>query len=344
MERNILFICGSLNQTMILHKIATQLPEYHCYFTPFYADGLMGWLSAKGFLDFTILGGNHRRNTESYLQKEGLPVDFGGKARVYDAFITGTDLIVQRNVHGSPLILIQEGITEAEDWVYRLVRTMRLPRWLANTAATGLSNAYDVFCVASSGYRDFFIQKGIKPEKLRVTGIPNFDDAEFYLVNDFPQRHYALAATSSIRETLKWDNRIKFILEAKRIAAGRDLIFKLHPNENIALASYEIRKYAPEAQIFTQGNTQAMIANCDVLITQVSSVVYTGIALGKEVYSYHDVDLLRRLSPIQNGGTSAQKIAAVCRQVIEGRRSEPDEKSAYAGSGVRNKTSAFIRG
>jgi hypothetical protein len=32
-----------------------------------------------------------------------------------------------------------------------------------------------------------------------------------------------------------------------------------------------------------------MIANCSTLITQYSTVVYTGIALGKEVHSYFDV-------------------------------------------------------
>ena len=30
------------------------------------------------------------------------------------------------------------------------------------------------FCVASEGYRDLFISKGVKPEKIYVTGIPNF--------------------------------------------------------------------------------------------------------------------------------------------------------------------------
>ena len=32
------FICGSLNQTMMMHKIAMQLQEHRCFFTPYYAD------------------------------------------------------------------------------------------------------------------------------------------------------------------------------------------------------------------------------------------------------------------------------------------------------------------
>ena len=59
-----------------------------------------------------------------------------------------------------------------------------------------------------------------------------------------------------------------------------------------------------------------MIANCDVLIAQNSSVVYTGLALGKEVYSYLDDEMLKKLLPIQNGGKSAERIAEVCRQLV----------------------------
>ena len=55
-----------------------------------------------------------------------------------------------------------------------------------------------------------------------------------------------------------------------------------------------------------------MIANCDELITQYSTVVYIGIALGKKVHSYFDVDELRKRIPMQNGGTSAQSIAELC--------------------------------
>jgi hypothetical protein len=59
-----------------------------------------------------------------------------------------------------------------------------------------------------------------------------------------------------------------------------------------------------------------MIANCAVLVTRYSSVVYVGLALGKEVHADIDVVTLRRLMPIQNGGTSARRIAAVCRRFL----------------------------
>jgi hypothetical protein len=57
---------------------------------------------------------------------------------------------------------------------------------LAGTAATGLSDAYHAFCVASEGYRDFFIRKGARPEKIIITGIPNFDNCEQNISNCKP--------------------------------------------------------------------------------------------------------------------------------------------------------------
>ena len=68
--------------------------------------------------------------------------------------------------------------------------------------------------------------------------------------------------------------------------------------------------------MFADGNTNHMIANCDVLITQYSSVVYVGLALGKECHSYFDMAQLTRLMPLQNGGTSGRRIARVCEQVL----------------------------
>ena len=59
-------------------------------------------------------------------------------------------------------------------------------------------------------------------------------------------------------------------------------------------------------------------ANCEALICQYSTVVYVGIVLGKEVHSYFDEDMLRRLTPLQNGGQSGHNIARVCRHILLG--------------------------
>ncbi|MBP8002647.1 MAG: hypothetical protein KA314_19965 [Chloroflexi bacterium] len=317
MKQKILFIGGSLNQTTQMHSIARHLEgEYDCYFSPMYADGLLRRLAQAGYLDFTIMGGRFRQQTEAYLNEHNLKVDYRGEAHDYALVLMGTDLIVPRNVRGRKFILVQEGMTDPENLAYYLVKWLGLPRYLASTSTNGLSNAYDLFCVASAGYRDLFIRKGVPAEKIAVTGIPNYDNAARLLHNDFPFHDYVLVATSDARETGKWDNRKKFIRHCLDVARGRQLLFKLHPNEKRERAMREIRAQASDALIFTDSPIDPMIANCATLITQYSTVVYTGIALGKEVHSYFDVNMLKRLAPIQNGGTSGMHIAAACRTLL----------------------------
>ncbi|GMT46656.1 MAG: hypothetical protein IEMM0007_0222 [bacterium] len=309
----VLFICGSLNQTTIMHEISRHLSEFDCYFTPYYGDGLIHVLNNYGMLDFTVMGGSFRQQTDSYLKSAGVKTDYRGASNDYDLVVTCQDLIIQKNIRKKKVVLVQEGMTDPENFIYRLVKRFKLPRYLASTAATGLSDAYEKFCVASEGYREHFIGKGVKPEKIAVTGIPNFDNAIQYLDNKFPYKGYVLVATSDTRETFKLDNREKFLRSAMSIANGRQLIFKLHPNEKVERATREIKRHAPDAVIFSDGDINPMIANCDVLITQYSSVSFIGLALGKEVYSWFDLEMLRRLLPIQNGGISARRIAEVCR-------------------------------
>lgn len=318
-KKKVLCVGGSLNQTTMVHAVATQLmDDYDCWFTPFYPDeGLQTALHRAGWLDFCIMGGQFLAQTQRYLEEHNLPVDYGGRRHDYDLVITTTDLIVQRNIRRKPIVLIQEGMTDPETIMFHLCKHLGLPRYLASTATMGLSDAYQVFCVASEGYRDLFIRKGVRPEKIVVTGIPNFDNAVRFHYNRFPYRGYVLVATSDTRETFKRDDRERFIRHVLKIAAGRPLIFKLHPNENFYRSYREIQRLAPRALVLAEGNTGEMIANCDVLITQYSSVAFIGLALGKEVHSYFDVEDLKRLLPIQNGGTSHRHIAAVCRRVLE---------------------------
>lgn len=316
MKNKILFIGGSLNQTTMMHQISQHFKDYDCYFTPYYGDGLIDAGARKGLLNFTILAGKFRELTENYLKTHRLNIDYRGEKHTYDLVFTCQDLIVPRNIRNKKLILIQEGMTEPENLIYHLVRKLGLPRWLAGTSTTGLSDAYDLFFVASEGYKELFIAKGVDPSKIQVTGIPNFDHATQYFFNDLPYRHFVLAATSDRRETFNYENRKKFIQKVLHIADGRQVIFKLHPNENCERATREIQKYAPKALVFTNVNINHLIANCDVLITKHSSVVYIGMALGKEVHSDFSMDFLQKLTPIQNEGTSARSIANITRQML----------------------------
>lgn len=300
----------------MVHKIAQHMGAYNCYFTPFYADDPVGWAAGAGWLDFTVLGGRHLRDTQQYLKENSLAIDERGQTHEYDLVVTASDLIVQRNIRGKRLVLVQEGITEPETWVYHTVKRFKLPRYLANTSASGLSDAYDIFCVASEGYARHFIRKGVRPEKIAVTGIPNFDDLQSHLENDFPYRGHVLVATSPLRETFRRDERVAFIKNCVQIAAGRQLIFKLHPTENASRATREIETHAQGARVLTNGNVNHMIANASTVITQQSTCTFVAVALGKEVFTYLDVNELKQLMPIQNGGASAQRIASISRQVL----------------------------
>lgn len=316
-RKKILFICGSINQTTQMHQIAQHLSEYDHYYTPFYGDGIIEKARQWGFLENTILGHKLANRCMSYLKLNDLKADVQGQNGDYDLVLTCSDLVMPKNILDSKVVLVQEGMTDPENFFFYLAKMFRwFPRWLASTSTTGLSHQYHRFCVASEGYRNLFIRKGVKPETLRVTGIPNFDNCKKYYNNTFPHKNFVLVCTSDSRETFKYENRKKFIEKCVKIADGRKLIFKLHPNENFERATREVNRYAPGALVYTSGNTEEMIANSDVLITRFSSTVYVGMALGKEVYSDFDIDELKMMTPVQNN-SAARNIALVCRELLE---------------------------
>jgi hypothetical protein len=312
----ILFIGGSLNQTTIMHKISRELPECDAYFTPYFATGILSLLVKLKILEFTIMGGEFKRKTLQYIKDNNLKLDYCGKNDDYDLVITSQDLIIPKNITKFKTILVQEGMVDPIDWRYHVTRFLNLPRWSASTSMTGLSHQYDKFCVASEGFRDLFIERGVSPDKIMITGIPNFDDFEKFKAYKFEHKNFVLVATSDIRETLKYENRKKFIQDSLKIANGRKLIFKLHPNENVKKRTAEIKKYAPEALVYHGISIDPLLANCDVLITRFSSTIFPALALGKEVYCDIDIKEVKKLIPIQNSGTSAKAIAEVARELL----------------------------
>jgi hypothetical protein len=321
-RKKILFIVGSPNQTSQMHQVAAQLPEYDCFFSQLYSSHfLIRHAVRMGMLDTTIMGGEFRRKSDAYLQRHGLLNDYAQSVfdNQYDMAVLCSDLYVPRDLRRLKTLWVQEGMTDPITTWGKWTRRLRLPAyWAANTAFNGSGNICDIYCAASEGYRQQFSRLGTDPLRIFVTGIPNYDHAAVHLNNSFPHRGYVLVATSDVRETFKRDDRPAFIRNCVEIAAGRSLIFKLHPNEDKGRAIREIREVAPpDALIFTEGNTEQMIANCEELITQYSTVVYIGIALGKKVHSYFDVEKLRVLAPVQNGGQSAVLIADLCRRYVE---------------------------
>lgn len=312
----VLFIGGSLNQTTMMHKIAKQLPECEAYFTPYYASGPLWVMTKLKLLEFTIMGGTFKRKTLEYIKEHNLKLDYEGKNDDYDLVFTCQDLIVPRQIKKFKTILVQEGMTDPPDWRYHVTRFLGLGRWCASTSMTGLSHMYDYFCVASEGFRELFIDRGVNPNKIRVTGIPNFDDFEKMRNLEFEYKNFVLVATSDVRETTKYENRKQFLLNAKDIAGKKQLIVKLHPNEIVKKRTAEVKKYLPEALVYHGVSIDPMLANCDALVTRFSSTIFPALALGKEVFSNIQIEDIKKLTPLQNGGTSAKAIAEVARELL----------------------------
>jgi hypothetical protein len=321
-RKKILFIVGSPNQTSQMHQVASLLPEYDTFFSQIYSKHpIIRRVVNSGWLDKSILAGEFRKKADAYLERYYLRNDYAQSIyhNRYDMAVICTDLLITKELRQLKTVFVQEGMTDPVTTWGKFTRRLGLPSYFAaNTAFNGCSNICDVYCAASEGYKQQFSEWGTDAEKIFVTGIPNYDNAVALQNNDFQHKGYVMVATSDIRETLRKEDRAAFIRDCVKIAAGRPLLFKLHPNEEKERAVREIQAGAPAGTlIFTEGNTEQMIANCTELITQYSTVVYIGIALGKKVHSYFDVEKLRRLAPIQNEGRSASLIADLCRRYLE---------------------------
>lgn len=345
-----LYLIGSPNQTTQMHQVAQLLAdEYEPYFSQIYYDGWM-----RGFYKFllwtrglerTVVSGHVKEKGNAYLAKHGLQNDFENRVfgHDYDLVVCCSDIIVPWNLLAkTKSVFVQEGMTDPLNlWARFVKKCTNFPILTISTALNGMNNVCDLYCVASAGYAEHFRNIGVDAGKLVVTGIPNFDNMEKLRQNAFPHRGYVMVATTDMRETYRYDNRKKFLQDATRIAAGRPMLVKFHPNEKMDRAVAEVKKYCPPGTlIYTEGNTEEMIANSAELITQYSTVVYVALALGIPAHSYFDIKDLKKKLPWQNGGTSARRIADLCRAFGRFEGSGPEFLKQYhppaALSGAKN--------
>jgi hypothetical protein len=333
MQKKILFITGSINQTTQMEQISKELPEYDCWFSQIFVDSpIYQWLiDNTELLARTVVSGQFKENSEKYCRENGLRMDYKGKKQQYDLVVYCSDLVIPDRILQTKTLWVQEGMIDEYTSTSKLIKKLRLPPYFAiGTSLNGASNICDIYCAASEGYKKRFAKIGTDESKILVTGMPNFDNSDQYLQNDFPLHNYVLVATSDNRECFRDEDRVGFIKDCVAKAAGRQLIFKLHPNEILDRAIAEIKENAPkETLIYTSGNINPMIANCEEFITQYSSAVYVGMALGKKVHSYFDKEELERQMPIQNKGTSAKNIAQVCRDFLEFKGRKEDFIKTY---------------
>jgi hypothetical protein len=336
-KKNILCIVGSLNQTTQLHDIARFLDkEYDIYYSQLYGDGLAyKFVAESGFFDNTVLGKNSSFTLKSkqYIKDNGLIYDYRGASKgiEYDMAVLSTDLVVPRSFLAKKTVWVQEGMIDPLTSLAKMVKKLKLPTFLpGNTSLNGTSNKADIYFAASKGYKQYFNALGTESNKILTTGVPNFDNIIEMQNLQFDYREYVLVATSDIRDLGGNEDRVHFIQECVKIADGRQLIFKLHPNENFEKSSREIRENTPaDTMIFNTGSIDPMIAHCHTLITQYSSTVYLGMILGKKIYSYFPIEELKANVPIQNGGKSAEIISEIIRDFMEYEGNKKDFLAQY---------------
>jgi hypothetical protein len=320
MQQKILFITGSINQTTQMQQIAAELKDFDCWFSQIFVDSpISQWIIDNTQLaSKTVLSGQFKDNSQRYCFENNLKIDYRAKINQYDLVVYCSDMVIPDRMLQTKSLWVQEGMIDEYTSLSKVIKKLHLPPFLAmGTSLNGSANLCDIYCAASEGYKNRFAKIGTDAHKIFATGIPNFDNCEQFINNDFPIHDFVLVATSDSRECFRNEDRPAFIQECVRIANGRKLVFKLHPNENFERAVSEIRQNAPDnVIIYTSGNINPMIANCEEFITQYSSAVYVGLALGKKVHSYFDMDELKSQMPIQNSGTSAKNIANICRDFL----------------------------
>jgi hypothetical protein len=342
-KKNILCIVGSLNQTSQLSQIASFLSQdYNIYYTQVYGNGFFyKFMAESGIFDNTVLGvgSSFIKASKEFLKSNNLNYDYRGETLgiSYDLVIMSTDLIVPSKFKNTKKVWVQEGMIDLITPLSYWIRKLNLPLYLSgNTSLNGTSNKADIFFAASKGYKKYFSELGTDENKILCTGVPNFDDIANINSNGFEYKDYVLIATSDIRELGGNENRVDFIQKCVKIANGKRMIFKPHPNEDIEIVSKEIIENTPkDTLIIPKGDISPMIKNCDILITQFSSTVYLGLVLGKKIYSYFEIDDLKSKCPIQNNGQSAKIIASIV-----------DDYIHFEGSGInfikQNEKAAFL--
>ena len=117
-----------------MHQVARELPEHEHAFTPYYCDGLLERARRRGLAEFTVAGEKLAGRCFNYLRREGLDVDYRGRRGPYDLVVSCSDLVVQGNLRGTPLVVVQEGILDPEGWEYRLWRRAPVPAALDRRA------------------------------------------------------------------------------------------------------------------------------------------------------------------------------------------------------------------
>ena len=131
-----LFICGSIKQTIMMHQISKNLTGFECYFTPYYDDGIWGFIADKGLLESTILGKKFKRKVENYLIRNRLNIDSEKRNDDYDLVFTFSNLTTPINIQNDRVIMIKEEIIDSKGFKSQLANFLGVPMNNESTSAT----------------------------------------------------------------------------------------------------------------------------------------------------------------------------------------------------------------
>ena len=205
--------------------------------------GRTTWCSSRSAWFEPAIHGHKRRGIcADELNARGLRIDLGAERNDYDLWVCPNDAVIPLGLSGTPL-----GPGPGRHHGAAQLAHLGLAIHPADAAGAGHHRRVRAHASATRssasparGTGSSSSPRASRLEKLVVTGIPNFDDFARFSDNDFPHHGYVLVCTSDGRETMMAVDRPALLERSVQIAAGRQLIFKLHPNENVERATREI--------------------------------------------------------------------------------------------------------
>ena len=245
----------------------------------------------------------HRRQLAQrcrYYCGTGVSPSTTGRHGPYDLVVDLLDVFLQKNIAATDRSR-SGAITDPEDDNFRLVAA---PLAHSRSGPRDGPRRLPRLCVASDRSRSVRRQGqggGDRGHRRSTSTTATLSRQHF------PHRDFVLVYTSIAAGSPPW-RRSKSRSSSMRSGARDDL--QVPPQRRPRASGGGSESVCTGCPIFTTGSAEAMIANCDVLITRYSSTVFVGLALGKETHSDYPMDELRRLQPVQN--RSAALNIAMC--------------------------------
>jgi len=317
MKKNILFIGSTVDQIKVMHTISDHLnPVHNCFFTPFYLDNVVSKLGLSRQLENIVFGKNYREDIFDYIQNNDLKLDECGESNHYDLVVTFSTLIIPKNIRNSRIVLLQDLMNEPRNFMAYFTKWFKFSSYLNKPSSINLFERYDVVCVASPGYRKRFIRNGADPDKIALTGIPEFTTFPDTLPDDVLQRGVVHLVTLPLWGSLEKEYRKDLQMNLNWIADGRPIYFKLLPTDQPIIATRKIKNTLLNVRVFTGSRNHLKNIYERGLISKRTACLFTASVIGDKLHIFADAEVLRHLKPYQNSTASAEKIANVCKNLM----------------------------